>query len=106
MPAGMVNEDFFNDLREGVACELRLMEAGEAKAEEVARQIEEFSITFSSFASIGSTSFSRCYPEYSRYYSSFKPTRSLTVMAIYVTNHGTTVGDALYREPKGKETES
>jgi hypothetical protein len=41
MPAGVVNEDFFNDLQEEVACELRLMEAEEAEAERVAHRIEE-----------------------------------------------------------------
>lgn len=39
--AGMVNEDFFDDLQEEVACELRLMEADEAEAERVSSRIEE-----------------------------------------------------------------
>ena len=37
----MVNEDFFYDLKEEVACELRLMEAEEAEAERVSSRIEE-----------------------------------------------------------------
>ena len=41
MPAGMINEDFFNDLQEEMACELRLMEAEEAEAQRVAERIEE-----------------------------------------------------------------
>jgi len=40
-PAGMVNEQFFDDLQEEIACELRLMEAEEAEADRVSRRIEE-----------------------------------------------------------------
>ena len=42
MSAGVVNEDFFNDLQEEIACELRLMEAEEAEAERVGHRIKEF----------------------------------------------------------------
>lgn len=41
MPAGVVNEDFFADLQEEVACELRLMEAEEMEAKNLAGRIEE-----------------------------------------------------------------
>ena len=39
--AGMVNEDFFDDLQDEVACELRLMEAEETEVERVSERIEE-----------------------------------------------------------------
>ena len=39
--AGVVNEEFFNDLQEEVACELRLMEAEEAEEERVAKRIAD-----------------------------------------------------------------
>ncbi len=39
--AGMINEDFFDDLQEEIACELRLMEAEEAEVEKVSERIEE-----------------------------------------------------------------
>ncbi len=38
---GMINEDFFDDLQEEIACELRLMEAEEAEVEKVSERIEE-----------------------------------------------------------------
>lgn len=39
--AGMINEDFFDDLQEEIACELRLMESEEAEVERVSVRIEE-----------------------------------------------------------------
>ena len=39
--AGMINEDFFDDLQEEIACELRLMETEEAEVERVSVRIEE-----------------------------------------------------------------
>lgn len=39
--AGMINEDFFDDLQDEIACELRLMETEEAEAERVSVRIEE-----------------------------------------------------------------
>jgi transposase len=39
--AGMINEDFLDDLQEEIACELRLMEAEEAEVEKVSERIEE-----------------------------------------------------------------
>jgi transposase len=39
--AGMVNEGFFDDLQDEIACELRLMEAEEAEVERVSKRIEE-----------------------------------------------------------------
>ena len=39
--AGVVDQEFFNDLQEEVACELRLMEAEEAEEERVAGRIAE-----------------------------------------------------------------
>ena len=37
--AGMINEDFFNDLQNEVACELTLMEVEETEVERVSEQI-------------------------------------------------------------------
>ena len=39
--AGMINEDFFDDLQDEIACELRLMETEEAEVERVSARIEE-----------------------------------------------------------------
>src|SRR3990170_1613165 len=39
--AGMINEDFFDDLQDEIACELRLMETEEAEVERVSVRIEE-----------------------------------------------------------------
>jgi transposase len=39
--AGMVNEGFFDDLQDEIACELRLMETEEAEVERVSKRIEE-----------------------------------------------------------------
>jgi len=39
--AGMINEDFFDDLQDEIACELRLMETEEVEVERVSRRIEE-----------------------------------------------------------------
>jgi transposase len=39
--AGMINGDFFDDLQEEIACELRLMETEEAEVERVSVRIEE-----------------------------------------------------------------
>ncbi len=38
---GMINEDFFDDLQDEIACELRLMETEEAEVERVSVRIEE-----------------------------------------------------------------
>jgi len=42
--AGMINEDFFDDLQEEIACELRLMETDEVEVERVSGRIEELYI--------------------------------------------------------------
>jgi transposase len=39
--AGMINEDFFDDLQDEISCELRLMETEEAEVERVSKRIEE-----------------------------------------------------------------
>ena len=39
--AGMINEDFFDDLQDEIACELRLMETEEAEVERVSGRVEE-----------------------------------------------------------------
>ncbi len=39
--AGMINEDFFDDLQDEITCELRLMETEEAEVERVSGRIEE-----------------------------------------------------------------
>jgi transposase len=39
--AGMINEDFFDDLQDEIACELRLMETEEAEVDRVSVRIEE-----------------------------------------------------------------
>ena len=39
--AGMINRDFFNDLQDEIACELRLMEGEETEVERVSKRIEE-----------------------------------------------------------------
>ena len=39
--AGMINEDFFDDLQEEIACELRLMETEESEVERISVRIEE-----------------------------------------------------------------
>lgn len=39
--AGMINEEFFDDLQDEIACELRLMETEEAEVERVSGRIEE-----------------------------------------------------------------
>jgi hypothetical protein len=39
--AGMINEDFFDDLQDEIACELRLMETEETEVERVSVRIEE-----------------------------------------------------------------
>jgi transposase len=39
--AGMVNEDFFNDLQDEIARELRLMDAEETEVESVSKRVEE-----------------------------------------------------------------
>jgi len=39
--AGMINRDFFNDLQDEIACELRLMEVEETEVERVSKRIEE-----------------------------------------------------------------
>ena len=40
-PAGMINEEFFNDLQDEIACELRLMEGEEEEVKRVSERIEE-----------------------------------------------------------------
>jgi transposase len=40
-PAGMINEEFFSDLQDEIACELRLMEGEEKEVERVSERIEE-----------------------------------------------------------------
>lgn len=40
-PAGMINEEFFDDLQYEIACELRLMEGEEEEVERVSERIEE-----------------------------------------------------------------
>ena len=40
-PAGMINEEFFDDLQDEIACELRLMEGEEEEVKRVSERIEE-----------------------------------------------------------------
>jgi transposase len=40
-PAGMINTEFFDDLQDEIACELRLMEGEEEEVERVSERIEE-----------------------------------------------------------------
>jgi transposase len=40
-PAGMINEEFFDDLQDEIACELRLMEGEEEEVRRVSERIEE-----------------------------------------------------------------
>jgi transposase len=40
-PAGMIDEEFFDDLQDEIACELRLMEGEEKEVERVSERIEE-----------------------------------------------------------------
>ncbi len=40
-PAGMISEEFFDDLQDEIACELRLMEGEEQEVERVSERIEE-----------------------------------------------------------------